>query len=358
MAINLPSLGSAARVLGCAGDYNVLVTTRTGTQNLGELPINALSWSRVQDDTSEATVTVPTVGRQECCDLLSRMRAWGCEIHLYRDGSEVWSGPLITGAHAPTQTVLTARDVLAWGDKRGNRTAVDYSVTGADLSEIAQAALSAAFLLDDPNLLRYLVVRDTGITGQRTYAAMAQYVGDILRDLAGSGLDYTALGRSIVLSGEGSLGRTSVLTEAHFLVDLQVVEDGLSAATNTTVVGQGVVGTGGAPGPYGQLDYIVFESNIIDQASADAAAALLAAEGWPTPLYVTVPDGARLAPDAPVTIADLVPGVYIPITVTNTCRPVSTAMRLTKVGITFSPDGGESVAITTVPTATEGVGGS
>lgn len=355
MAISLPSLGSAARVLGCASDYNVLVTTPTGTTNLGELPMSALQWGRVQDDTSQATVTVPTVGRQECCDLLSRMRAWGCEIHLYRDGTEVWSGPLITGTHAPTQTSLVARDVLAWSDKRGNRTAVDVTVPAADLAVIAYRAILAGFPLDEPNILSYLVPRNTEIAATRTYAAMAQYVGDILRDLAASGLYYTALGRSIILSGAGAFGSTAALTEAHFLVDLEVVEDGLSAATTATVIGQGVVGTGGAPGPYGALDYIVSESNILDQASADGAAALIAAQGWPTPLYITVPDGARLAPDAPVTISDLVPGVYIPTTVTNTCRSVSTTMRLTKLDVQFSPDDGESVAITTVPTAAEGV---
>lgn len=357
MAIVLPSLGSAARVLGCATDYNVLVTTKTGRTNLGELSHSQIQWGRVQDDTSQATITVPTSGSQECCDLLSRMRAWGCELHLYRDGDEVWSGPLVTGTYASASAVLVARDILAWSDKRGNRTAVDYSTEADDLAEIGRAALLAGFPLDDANFLRYLVVRETGISGQRSYAAMGQYVGDILRDLAGSGLDVTVLGRSIILSGEGSLGTTAPLTESHFLVELQVVEDGLSAATNATVIGQGVVGTGGTAGPYGQLDYIVSESGILDQPSADAAAALLAAEGWPTPLYITVPDGARLAPDAPVTISDLVPGVYIPTTVDNTCRPVSTTMRLTKLDVMHTSDAGESVAITTVPAATEGLGG-
>lgn len=338
--------------LGCAQDYTISITGRGGSPTLGQVEPETLVWGRVLDDTSTAEVVVPMGGDVACCELLGRTRSWCHEFVVHRDGVRVWEGPIARIEYGRDSTFIRAKDVSAWLFKRKIRTLIDYTTTGlgaADLATIAQAIVRDALAIDDPQVLPYLLVLASGVTGQRQYAPDSAYAGDELRELARTGIDWTALGRRLIIGPETALARLPTLLDEHFIGELTVIEDGDAAATAATVIGKGVKATSGGEGTCGLLEVLAKEEQILDTASAQAESDAIVAAGSPTPVYVDVPDGARLAPEAPVGINDLIPGVVAPVAVAEVCRPVTTDLRLQRLSVRFDGDG-EQVAVTLVPT--------
>lgn len=335
--------------LGCPETYTVAIGDRTGGREYGSVEPSALDWSRILDDTSDASVTVPYQGA-ECCALLGKTRTWCNSLIFYRDQQRVWEGPVTRITHRGEDTVLSARDVTQWLFRRKIRALLDYTGTKkADLAVIARLLVEHGFGPDDPNVLMYLWVSASGIVGERKYAANSGYVLDHLRELARTGVDFTVLGRRIILTGEGPLGRLPGLTDGHFAGPLNVIEDGLSAITHATVLGKGVMAESGGIGACGLLEYLASEEEIQDVASARAEAVALVGAGEPAPVFVEVPDDAQLAPEAPVGIEDLIPGVVVPVTSTATCRTIAADLRLLRVRVTYTEADGEKVGITLAP---------
>ncbi|MFI9591233.1 hypothetical protein [Nonomuraea sp. NPDC052265] len=335
--------------LGCPETYTVAIADRTGGREYGTVEASALDWSRILDDTSEANITVPYRG-EECCELLGNTRTWCNSLTIYRDQKRVWEGPITRIAHRGDDTMIAARDVTQWLFRRKIRELLDYTGTNAaDLAMIARILIEHGFEPDDPNVLAYLWVTASGIIGERKYAANSGYVLDHLRELARTGVDFTVLGRRIILTGEGPLGRLPGLTDEHFVGPLSVIEDGLAAITHATVIGKGVMAEAGGTGTCGLLEFIATEEEIQDAASAKAEANALVAAGDPAPVFLEIPDDSQLAPEAPIGIQDLIPGVTVPVTSTATCRTIAAELRLLRVRVTFTEADGEKVGITLAP---------
>ncbi len=70
---------------------------------------------------------------------------------------------------------------------------------------------------------------------------------------------------------------------------------------------------------------------------------------WPTPIGITVQDGAQLSPSAPLTLTELVPGERVDVVTVGYCMAVSQPMRLSKVTGTWDNDRGEAIGISLVP---------
>jgi hypothetical protein len=343
--------------LGCADTYAVQFHDREGRRPFRDaIEPDTLEWGRVLDDTSEARITVPVVDA-DCCATMGAIRTWCNDMSIYRDGTDlVWQGPVAKITYGRDSTEVIARDVTSWLSRREIPTTLDYTAAGlgaADLSTIAGAVVRAAFTPDDPNVLQYLQVSPSGVVGERKYLADTVYAGDELRELARTGVDFTTLGHRIIIAGELPFARLNQLADDHFLVDLEVIEDGLSAASRAIVLGEGVTGKAGGVGPCGLLTRIEKEEAIKDQASAAAEAAAIVAAGSPAPLILNVPDGARLAPEAPMTIMELVPGVIAPVASTQTCRSVNADLRLTHLSVSFTASEGEQVKVTFAPVGVE-----
>jgi hypothetical protein len=142
------------------------------------------------------------------------------------------------------------------------------------------------------------------------------------------------------------------LTDDDFLGEIRVIKDGRAAVTDATVVGKGTIGRAGVlTAACGLLEVLVNEEEILDQTSANAEARSLVEGGYPTPLIVNVPDGSQLDPRAPVGINDLIPGVQVPVTTSQTCRQVAANLRLQRLSVTYG-EAGEAVRVTLVPAGT------
>lgn len=93
----------------------------------------------------------------------------------------------------------------------------------------------------------------------------------------------------------------------------------------------------------------------VEAEEREAVAAVLLTEAkqalkgrWPTPVGVTVQDGAQLARTAPLTVAELVPGERVDVATIGYCQAVTQAMRLARVTGAWG-DNGEAIGISLVP---------
>ena len=335
--------------LGCAEEYVVEIRDRDGRAAYGTVEPSALSWGRILDDTSEAQITVPYSG-PDCCGVLGATRSWCNSAAIFRDGALVWDGPIVRMEYTDDSTTITARDVSQWLFRRRIAELLDFTGSAqADLAAIAEALVRHGYSRDDPNVLPHLLVTPTGITGARQYTADSGYILDALRELARTGVDWTVLGRRMLITGESPLARLPGLTDEDFAGPITVIEDGLAAATDAVVLGKGVRGHAGGEGACGLLEVLVTEEEILDERSAQAEAEAIVAAGDPSPLYVEVPDGTQLSPEAPVGINDLVPGVIASVASERTCRTVATDLRLLRVNVSFDQSSGERVGVTLAP---------
>lgn len=342
--------------LGC-GEYKVFVTDRCGGRSLVDLTSQAaeIEWGRTMDDTSDAFVLVDLKGNgtDACCAGLGNSRTWIHSLAIYRDGERVWFGPLFNLKYKRDVVEVRARDISAWLDRRTIGVDLDFDeVIGLD---VAMAILTSALGKEDPcDLLGRTQVWPSGepFRATRTYRAGDGYAGDHLRDLARTHLDYTVLGDRIVLAHSLNYGIVATLRDAHFLVDLEVEERGAEAATQWTINGDGVQGVSGGIDPfYGLLEGVASEESLLTVADAEGTAESRVLGSNPAPVYVNVPDGARLSQKSPVCMEDLVPGALIRVSLRSGCREVDYVGRLTAVQVKVTA-GDEAVGITLAPLGT------
>ena len=344
--------------LGC-GTYRLFIRGRCGEKQRGSIEtFQSLAWGRVQDDTSTAEVQVSLTGDdgETCCELLSQVRSWHDNLTIFRDpGGLVWEGPLVELEYHRDTAIIRARDVSAWLDVRLVAPAIDHTTeTGdgpRDLTQIAREVISSSFARDEPCV--EVDYENTGIAGARKIDAWSTYAGDALRDLARTGLDFTVLGRRIIvgLTTDGGRDPIGPLSEEHFKADLAVIEKGLEAGNFWYVEGNdaAVHGSYGGPDPYfGLQEQRAKEDSIRDSGWATTDAVQRWHVTHHPPLYLVVPPDAQLAPEAPADIRRLIPGTLVNVDVRSLCRPVVAVQRLNSVSVTVTPEH-EKVAVSLAP---------
>lgn len=346
--------------LGC-GEYRVVITNRCGTFTMCDVTQNVvgLNWGRVMDDTSQAVITIGLEGDETttCCACLGETRSWIHSVVLYRDGKVVWGpGPIVNILYTRTQVVVTARDISAWLDARVIHN--DYVFKDKAVTDIAQTLIEDAFSPDDPcDLITALNVTrsdDPTLIDKRA-DTNSGYAGDVLRDLARNYLDFTVVGSRLLVAEELSFGPFAQLRDEHFTVDLEVEERGTETGTKWWVAGDDLHGTGvlGSCGGddefYGLIERIASEDSVKTQDNADRAACNHLRGTNPTPIYVNIPEGASLSPQAPVRFDQLVPGALFDVILEGYCRRLTVRTLLTALNVTLEPD--EKVGVTLAPKA-------
>lgn len=262
---------SMAGPLGSGDDYAVYIYDRTGTRRIDEIKgVSAIRWGRLRDDISQASVTTNGSG---CAALLQMVSPWIHSLVIFRDGERVWEGPVTRVATQGDQMVIAAHDVMVWPYKRILREGYDDSYPNTrSVVERAAMILEQCLLRDDPNVAQYI----TAITGpddarqSRVVAPFERMAFEEVDSLAAdAGLDYTVLGRAIILwDVHNPIARLPRLTQKHFQDSPVITDYGMSAATFTAVVsGSGLYGTAGAVDP--DLGLIEMLSNAYSEAQGE-----------------------------------------------------------------------------------------
>lgn len=339
-----------ATTLGC-GSYEVNVRTRGGGHLVGPLPWSSLSWGRKLDDTSDASVTA-VIGL-ECCELLQAVRPWRNEIQILRDGDEVWVGPLVVLRSDPEAPKLSARDLTAWWDHRLIHQ--DHAYTQTDLATVFQAFAVDAMAPDNSPKLN-VIAHPCGVLGDyNVLASQHKKAGQLLRDLAGIAIDFTAVARDVLVGGSAiTTPPIGVLVPEFFTVPPTVTLDGTNQANDWIVSGQGGGSLGDVVfGEASDLDEIGDDGLLEDVASIttiqdNAAATSAALSRVALQKEATLIERAQLVPKAPFTIAQLVPGATCRVWLEG-CVPVDDYYRLQEVAVTADASGGEAVQIVLQP---------
>lgn len=372
----------AATTLGC-GLYEVYFKTRGGDLFVCRARnITALSYARVLNEVSEASITISLAGQDdECCACIGNINPWEHEIAIYRDGVEVWCGP-VTNAEIDLDTLVatfSCKDLLAWADKRwvelhGN----DYDVSvddefPTDLADVFNFLLSHGYNKEPWNM--DWVLDRTNIPVTKFYPAYEDpdrwggaypKIGNELRELAKAGCDYTVINRRLI-GGNISVNPPVILPrlfDVHWakLPKITVIGTGMA-----TEVGD-ASGNGGFYGynddqmwieaqndefraRFGLLQEFYTEptlddvdTTVLPNPITQAAAGLRELKKQPYS-YIT---GGELSQTAPVDMNSLVPGALVAVSLTQTCRSIEAIYRLTNVRVSYDASK-ESVSIELTP---------
>lgn len=382
--VAVPTYTQASEGLGC-GTHRAFIYQRGGNVLIGEVtPITSLRWNRKRDDITDAEVLTTGFGI-DCGELLQHVEPWLHELVLFRDGVRVWEGPITLVTMTDAGVVIGAKDVMAWVYRRIMRQGYDDSyriVSGQQLGlksvvERAERLIMNALAPDDPNILPYLTTFKYADDARqsRVKADFSSTVWEEVDDLAATaGLDYTTVGRRIMLwDVHRYIGRLPELRDVHFSDPPVVSKYGMQLATDFGVTNNnGVWGLASRPeghGSYGLIEQLASAYGETDSGAAEevltqqariALEATLTSQAernirprYPTPVIVRVPDNSTLSPETPVTINQLVPGVWIPLRSQGPTWNLAQWQKLDLVTVTQT-ERGEQVQVTMSPAPNSG----
>lgn len=367
--------------LGC-GQYEVYIKTRGGGSFVTRiLNLTNVAWARKLNTSSEASVTFNLRGLEgDCCDFVPYINPWEHELSIYRDGEEIWCGPITGGQinQSATSVRFDAKDLSAWFMRRWVEIhGDDKEFEDADITEIFDWLIGHAYYKDPWNMEWYFNTK-LGIPMTRTYIGYTDpdrwggnypMVGSELSDLTNSGIDYTVIRRNMLAGDLRNSQRVAGrIMDKHWVTLPDITIVGATMATEVGVAG----GNGGYYGwdddqiwierpddefreKYGLLQY--FESApSLDEAETTATPnavtqrAFNARELRKQPFeYIS---GGDLSEHAPFTFDELIPGNYFRVDSEQTCRIIKSNYLLTGVDVKYSAEN-ETISVELVPPGSE-----
>lgn len=386
-----PVDGTLAPSLGC-GENRAFIYDRGGKVPRGqELTAQAVSitWSRVRDDKSEASVVLSGIDA-DMAAFLDTVHTWMHELVIFRDGVRVWEGPITLTTDEVDGFTIHAQDCFAYLYRRIMRVGYDdsYQVINGEQTGIRTVVERAGLIVtnclsyDDPNLLPYLtIISNSGDAPEaRVVPDYAKTAYEEIDDMAANaGLDYTTVGRRIIFwDTHRAIGKLPEMRNGDFSADPIVSEYGMLAANHYGVTdGSGIygvaqrgIGDNGRPLYYGWLEMLsssygdegvtVTDPTNLTQAKRDQISQNYAeqaersiASRWPVPLIVRVPDNSQVMPHVNININNLIPGVWVPVRAQGTVRKIAQWQKLDTVTVTQDAQG-EKVMITLSPAPNRG----
>ena len=378
----------------------------------GEIkPLAQVQWGRKRDDISNCLVDTNGFD-QDCCELLGSLQSWVHELVIYRDHERVFEGPITRITYTSENVQIEAKDVMAYLYRRVIRQGFNDAYRRIDLTPntpphpigkpgggpyeiigtktVVERALQIAvnaLAYQDPNVLPYLTAITYSDDAPENRAApdYSKTAWEVIDDLAANGgLDYVTVGRRITFwDTHRTIGRLPEMRDGDFSDPVIVTEYGMELSNWYAVTnGSGVAGIaypryGGHRlndsnwsqwyGPiemvssaYGEQQGSSASTTALTPAQLDALQTKLAnqakrgiAHRYPVPVVVRVPDNTTLNPEVNLGINQIVPGVWVPLRATLTCRKLAQWQKLDAMQVTET-EGKEAVQITMSPAPNAG----
>lgn len=383
----VPSETIDGATLGC-GTHRAFIYRRGGKIRVGELTgIEHLDWERKRDDISTSKIVVKDWS-VDCGTLLSLLQCWAYEIVIFRDNGysvdRVWEGPITLLTYEQDAVTIQAKDVMGYAYRRILKQNMSDAGKGNGRTVVARATsvLQNVFAPDDPNILQYLtpVARGDDAMQYRSTPAYSRTAFEEVDDMAANaGLDYTCVGRSILLWGtKHRIGTLPEFRDEDLGAPPVVSEYGMSMANRYVVSdGNGVWGeatrldVSGNDETYGLVEMLssTWASDSADETGTYTPEGLETikksfaefaersiADRYPPPVIVRVPDNTTLNPGTVLSIQQLVPGVVIPLRSVGTLRSVVASQKLDSVRV-IEEKGNETISITLSPFSRDDAGG-
>jgi hypothetical protein len=364
--------------------HSARIYDRGGERLIGSLGnLSRVKWERLRDDISQATVYI--AARSVDCDTTLGLSAAGRhELVIFRGNERVWEGPITHIAYTRNSVELTARDVghypyRAFMTQEYDNTYPNIGTVTSRMKRILETEMVRFEAQDPPiNFLPHLVVHedpDNAGTSAHTLPYEMTVYEHLDNFAARGGLDYTCVGRSMHLWDvhKQKMGKTAPITEEDFIGEVVITEYGMELATVSAITdGKGRAGVAGEADPYYGLVEIL--DTAYDEATGDewdtadgvpgepeppsiaemkSQAQRVLAGRNPTPIVVRVPDNSTLNPLGVLTIADLIPGVMIPLQANLPGRALSQLQKLDRVTVEETGEG-ETIQVVLSPAPVEG----
>lgn len=353
--------------LGC-GSPSFFITARCakGMTCVLDGNVSTAKWDRRLDDISQAEVTVDLSGDSAavCCQALAEVEPWCHELHIWRDNEEVWVGPIQELEYSAGQVLIRASDSLAWLNVRvpivnlNHRAVVSGGAGPADLTTIATELLTYAYAIDGAAytcVMDNLFSKPTTVSLELFYEAYNLTAIEILRKIAGLGLNFTTLGRTVVLVGsETPLVPLILLNDEHIIGNIIVIKDGTLQGNRFFIHFDGdngvpVVGEATNFYCYNAIERIRSGDGLTNGFDAASVADAYASAAAIAPRMVQIPAGSKLSPDTPWTLDKMVPGTRVDVAVTRMCLNLTQSFILTSMEAIYNQADGESIGITLTP---------
>lgn len=394
----------------CITRHAVMIKDRGGKRHIDELKdVSVVEYVRERSVITGANITVFGRHCAEQLDTLNKIAPRRHEVAIWRGSRRAWEGPIIDMKWYSNRVVLICRDIgqyvretpltKDWPNEDGGgprymtdriQQILDYELTTPYEMEINGGALAETVTVPrwenfgtapwdfetwgpPANVLPHVEVRPSlgaqGILTRSSTLAFEMFVGEHLQNLAEGGLDYTTIGRKLLIwDSAQQLSRTRVLTDADFYGELEVIDAGSEYAAIAHVSAQreepdpddpdpdetaGVGNAGGAHPFYGvwtRLATLASEEGSDSpeqiELNSQARRQLVGRDTLPREIRIPGDGGLRLSDD--LTLDDLVPGTTMPVRAAMNLREVKQDMRLDRVTVTEDSTG-ETVKVTLSP---------
>lgn len=384
--------------IGCEGETSVALTRHCGGPAFCFIQngIVECEWDRRLDDISTARVVIQL--NPDCCACVKDIYPWCAEIHISRGTELNWSGVVLKSSVEGDQWIIEAADMLIWTKYRIPVGVLDNSQTAAvPIASLVQDTLDAAFAEDDPCVLQYVQYINpdslpTQVVSEDFPAFPEDGYWNWLVSLSELGADITTLGRSIIVSVENeNTAVLGTLTDQHILnaENLRITRDGTiqgnrfytrftnddnvdvctaqCAAGNNNIPCESCNQTNPVrpclltPCPaiaetdeegrfcYGLVERVV-SATPFGFNTAEQLGEIYLNAAKVTPVILEFNEGARLSPDTPFELNDLVCGlVNIRVALTEYCIPVFQVFKLQQVNYRHTVEGGEEITVVLGP---------
>lgn len=375
----------------CVQGHTVVITDRGGLSKLYQLDdLSLVQWERTVDDKSRARVELTGRACEAQSNVLAAIEPRRHEVVIYRGAERVWEGPIVDKTLRPGSATILAADVLEYLD---GRALSKYwpgpenggpELMGDRIEEIINHELSTTYFspgiepsheavvlaweeVDPPaNVLPYLEVRPGSVLTRTETLPFEMTVYEHLKNLARGGMDFTTIGRRILIwDSAEEIGRSPMLTNADFYgdpavhasgEDLVVVQHVIAQPddseedydpNSTDNVGSAIRGGIVPDNYYGPWTRIHTRSeddgNAPSQEALRTQALSVSVGRWPVPTQITMGSGTSLRLSDRLTAQHLVAGTTLPVRAEVYGRTVNQDMRLQSV--TFQETGsGESIS--------------
>lgn len=381
--------------LGC-GVYDVYFRDRCGVQRYKcRAPnVTGLRFSRQLNETSDAEITIGLTGyNDECCDCIGDVNPWQHEVAIFRDGMEVWTGPIteISFDYSNDTATFYAKDLSAWFDKRlVELLEEDYDVEDIDSKDVFEWLVNHAYC-KDPWCMTWSF-SPTGVNVTRLYYAFFNgerwggaypVIGDEIRDMQNYSVDWTVVDRHMYGGGlqtDPPFTKRIILLSNHWTTQPIVKVTGQNMSNRVVAAG----GSGGNDGWYDEEMWIEppitgpitpaqltgdqrifgllesFESypELDDEDTTEEGNAVTQA-AWGKYQLSNDPfsyiQGGRLDKSAPVNFEDLIPGTIFEVRLDQTCRPFQGQYRLASVQVSIQGAADEVVDLNMEPVGVSNV---
>lgn len=335
----------------CEPIYSIKFFDRGGNSMDGPSNIQELTWSRILDDSSDATMQY-IISDDSCCSILGDIEPYAHEVGVFRNEKLVWYGWVLNVEYKRNEVNIDAFDALGWLKRRLVHTTMTWA--DVDLSDIFLDLWNDAMA---PSPIRAQVVTtSSGVRESReskTNTNRATWAS--VKEMLDTGLDVTTFGQT-VLAGiihttkpieiflpdvDGDVALTKLGSEYanRIIVD--------SSNTIRAIYPPNVEPT--ANSYYPLVEETIYDPQLQDQVSAENAAKSRYEYSRRVPRVIRTQDSLVLQPNFDININDLIPGIRVIVDTKGLCYETKQEFRLGMVNVTVS-GGQEKVAVSLQPT--------